>query len=126
MLDRAIAASPANASLLYLKGVLLYQKNQLVPARKAFESSQAALPTHAPTHNNLGVILYKTRAQMAALLEFDKAMQADPGNEQILDNVLEALHALPPSYATNSTAKKVAAHFSEQEAALRQAFAEES
>lgn len=123
MLDKAIAASPANASLLYLKGLILYHQNQLVPARKAFESSATALPSHAPTHNNLGVILYKTRAQMAALLEFDKAMTADPGNEQVLDNVLEALHALPRSYANNATAKKVAAHFTEQEATLEQKMA---
>ena len=119
LIDNALAANPASPALLYLKGVVLYRQNQLVPARKAFESVASAFPQHAPTHNNLAVILYQTRSQMPALQEYDKAMLADPGNRQILDNVAEALHALPASQAKNDLAKKVAADFNAQDAGLQ-------
>jgi hypothetical protein len=119
MIDKALTASPGSAALLYLKGVVLYKQNQLVPARKAFEAAAQALPEHAPTHNNLAVVLFQTRAQMPALAEYDKAMLADPQNRQVLDNVAEALHALPAAQAGNAITKKVVAHFQEQDAALQ-------
>jgi hypothetical protein len=119
LIDKALATNPASPALLYLKGVVLYRQNQLVPARKAFEPVASAFPQHAPTHNNLAVILYQTHSQMPALLEYDKAMLADPGNRQILDNVAEALHGLPPAAVKNELAKKVAAHFNEQDAVVQ-------
>jgi len=118
LIDKALATNPASPALLYLKGVVLYRQNQLVPARKAFEPVASAFPQHAPTHNNLAVILYQTHSQMPALLEYDKAMLADPGNRQILDNVAEALQALPASLSKNELAKKAAADFKEQDSAL--------
>lgn len=119
LIDKALATNPGSPALLYLKGVVLYRQNQLVPARKAFEPVASAFPEHAPTHNNLAVILYQTHAQMPALQEYDKAMLADPGNRQILDNVAEALHGLPASQAKNDLAKKVAADFNQQDAGLQ-------
>jgi Flp pilus assembly protein TadD len=117
--DKALASAPNNPALLYLKGVVLYRQNQLVPARKAFETVAQAFSEHAPTHNNLAVILFQTHAVMPAMLEYDKAMLADPQNRQILDNVAEALHALPASAANNPLAKKVKAEFDEQDAGLQ-------
>jgi tetratricopeptide (TPR) repeat protein len=119
LIDKALAASPGSAALLYLKGVALYKQNQLVPARKAFEAAEQAMPEHAATHNNLAVVLFQTRAQIPGLAEYDKAMLADPQNRQILDNVAEALHSLPGSQANNTVVKKVVAQFQEQDAALQ-------
>lgn len=119
LIDRALGVTPNNPCLLYLKGVVLFRQNQLVPARKAFETVAQVLPNHAPTHNNLAVILYETRAQMPALLEYEKAMLADPQNQQVLDNVAEALHALPASSANNPLTRKVKAEFDEQDASLQ-------
>ena len=119
LIDKSLASAPNNPALLYLKGVVLYRQNQLVPARKAFETVAQAFSDHAPAHNNLAVILFQTRAQMPALLEYDKAMLADPQNRQVLDNVAETLHALPASAANNPLTKKVKARFDEQDASLQ-------
>lgn len=124
-LDKALASAPENPALLYLKGVVFYRQNKLVPARKAFEGAEAQLPDHGPTHNNLAVILWQTHAQMPALLQYDKAMLAEPNNRQILDNVTEALHALPPEHQHSDLTKKVVQHYNDQEAALEGQMAEQ-
>jgi hypothetical protein len=118
-IDQALAASPNSPALLYLKGVASFRQGQLPAARKAFEAVAAAFPQHAPTHNNLAIVLYQTHAAMPALLEYDKAMLSDPNNRLILDNVAEALHGLPPAMAKNELTKKVAAHFEEQDAIVQ-------
>jgi tetratricopeptide (TPR) repeat protein len=117
-LDRQLALNPQNPSLLYLKGVLCYRQSQLAPARNAFQAAAAALPEHAPTHNNIAVILWKQRSQMQALSEYDKAMQAGPPDQTILDNLTEAFHGLGPEHQKNDLTKRVVAHYQEQEAAL--------
>jgi len=124
-LDRALAAAPENSALLYLKGIVLYRQNKLVPARKAFEGVEAQLPDHGPTHNDLAVILWQTHAQMPALLQYEKAMLADPVNRQVLDNVTEALHALPPEHQRSDLTKKVVDAYNDQEPALERQMAEQ-
>jgi tetratricopeptide (TPR) repeat protein len=116
--NKGIAAAPGNASILYLQGLVLFHENKMVPARKSFEQVEAALPEHAATHNNLAVILWQTRSQMPAMGQYEKAMLAEPGNQDVLDNVAEALHALPPAAAKNELVRKVLGLFSEQDAAL--------
>ena len=123
-LDKALAAAPGSPSLLYLKGILLFRQQQLVPSRKAFEAVAAQLADHGPTHNDLAVILWKTHAQMPGLAEYDKAMLTAPENRTILDNVAEALNALPVEYRKNSLTKKVVEHFNEQDAGLAKKMAE--
>ncbi len=76
VLDNALSDNPTNISLLYLRGVLLYRQEQLPPSRKAFESVVAVAADHAPTLNNLAVILYRQNAPVAALAQYDKAMLA--------------------------------------------------
>lgn len=121
--DKALAITPKSPQLVYLKGVLLMRQGQLVPARNTFQSVEALLPDNAAAHNNIAVILWKTHAQMPALAEYDKAMIADPGNRTILDNVSEALHALPESYHKNSLTRRVVEHFNEQDAGLQKQMA---
>lgn len=124
ILEKALAASPQNPSLLYLKGLLLFGQNQTPEARKAFEGAAEQAPDSAATHNNLAVVLWRQRQQMSALLEYDKAMVANPQNKTILDNVVEALHALAPDHRTNALTRKVIDRFREQDAALGRAMAE--
>lgn len=124
MLDKALAASPQSPSLLYLKGLLLFRQSQTPEARKAFEQVEAQAPDHAATHNNLAVVLWRQHAQMAALVEYDKAMVADPQNRAILDNVAEALNALAPEHRKNALTRKIVEHFNEQDAALQRTMAE--
>ena len=124
ILEKALAASPQNPSLLYLKGLLLFRQNQTPEARKAFEGVVAQAPDNAAAHNDLGVILWRQRAQMPALVEYDKAMVADPQNQTILDNVAEALNALAPEHRKNAVTRKIVDRFNEQDAALQRTMAE--
>jgi len=116
--DGALKDAPNNPNLLFLKGVILFKKNQLVAARKAFEQVEASEPGNWAVHNNLGVILFQTRAQMPGLAQYDKAMIADPENQRVLDNVAEALHQLPATAMKNDVVKKVVGRFMEQDALL--------
>src|SRR5205085_2309464 len=86
LLDKAIADNPQNAAAFYLRGVMFYRQEQLVPARKAFDAVAALLPDHAPTLNNLGVVEWRQNAAVGALNQYDKAMVAAPASRVILDN----------------------------------------
>ncbi|HEY2586125.1 MAG TPA: tetratricopeptide repeat protein [Tepidisphaeraceae bacterium] len=121
--DKALAIAPQNASLLYLKGVIYFRQNQIVPARDAFQAAAAAEPGNAPIHNNIAVILWKQHAQMTGLGEYDKAMTAQAEDQTILDNVNEALHGLPKEYKDKDLTKRVMEHFNDQDAALRRTMA---
>jgi tetratricopeptide (TPR) repeat protein len=123
-LEKALAASPQNPSLLYLRGLLLFKQNQTPEARKAFENAAAQAPDSGATHNDLAVIHWRQHAQMPALVEYDKAMVADPQNQTILDNVAEALNALAPDHRKNAVTRKIVDRFKEQDAALQRTMAE--
>jgi tetratricopeptide (TPR) repeat protein len=115
VLDKALAVDPQSMSLLYLRGVLNYQQEQILPARKAFEAVTALAPDHAPTLNNLGVVLWRQNAIGAALGYYDRALLAAPGSRDILDNVAEALNALPKDQRDTPITKKLVRHFKEQD-----------
>jgi Flp pilus assembly protein TadD len=124
VVDQALAVSPASGDLLYLKGVILDRQSQTVPARNAYQGAASAMPDHGPSHNNAAVILWKTRQLMPAMLEFDKAMLAAPQSQIVLDNVSEALHALPDEFRKNDLTKRVVQHFNTQDAALQRDMAQ--
>jgi Flp pilus assembly protein TadD len=119
IVDQALSVAPASGELLYLKGVILQKQNQTIPARNAFQAAEAQMPDHGPSHNNIAVILVKTRQVMPAMLEFEKAMTSMPQSQTILDNVAEALHALPDEHKNNAITKRVVALFNMQDAALQ-------
>lgn len=119
VLESALAKDPQSPAAHYLKGLLYYRQDQLVPARKSFEAVLAQLPDHAPTLNNLGVVLFLTRQQPAAMNYYGQAMLTSPGNRRVLDNVAEALHALPEEYRASAPVKKAVKLFNEQDNALQ-------
>jgi Flp pilus assembly protein TadD len=124
VLDRALADDPQNVSLLYLRGVLLYRLEQLPGSRKAFEGVLAQAQDHGPTLNNLAVILWRQNATMAALNDYDAAMLAAPVSREILDNVAEALNALPENQRKSPVVAKVVRHFKEQDDDLQKKLAD--
>lgn len=115
ILDQALTVQPQNGALNYLRGVALFQQSQLVPSRKAFEAAHAALPNHGPTINNLAVVNWQTKQVPAALSLYDLAMQAAPSVRPIMDNVAEALYAVPEDLRATPTVKKVVKRFNEQD-----------
>lgn len=118
--DPVLAEDPGNAGALYLKGVALYRQDQLLPARKCFESVTAAVADHGPTLNNLAVILWKQKQELAAMGFLDRAMVAQPANQRILDNVAEVLNDVPKAAKRSALAKRLAARFDEQEPQVEQ------
>lgn len=124
ILERSLQIDPQNTSFLYLHGVLQYQQELLPVSRKSFESVMTAAPDHAPTLNNLAVILWRQHAPIAALGYYDRAMLAAPVSKEILDNVAEALNALPKDLRENIVTKKVVRHFKEQDDTLQKKMSE--
>ena len=122
LLQQALDVDPKNASALYLRGVVLFRQDQLGPARKAFDSVTKLVPDHAPTLNNLAVILWRQEGHAGALRYFDQAMAAAGDNgpfaEAVLNNVAEALHALPQNLRDNPATKRVVLHFQQRDEAL--------
>jgi tetratricopeptide (TPR) repeat protein len=123
LLDRALQIDPQNISLLYLHGVLTYQQELIPASRKAFEAVIATAQDHAPTLNNLGVILWRQKAMTAALGYYDRALLAAPANREILDNIAEALNALPKEQRDTLVVKKIVRHFKEQDDVLQKKMA---
>jgi len=123
VLREALADDPANSAALYLHGILLYRQDQIMPARKSFEAVAAVVKDHGATLNNLAVIYWKQNQPGMALNEYDRAMVSTPMNRDILDNVAEAINALPDSFKTNPTANRVRQRFTEQDTRLQRELA---
>ena len=123
MIDQALAASPQDPALLYLRALIEYRQTHIIPARNDLQTAEVAAPDSGTIHNNIAVILWKQRSQMPALGEYDKAMLAKPQDQTILDNVHEALHALPAEYRDKDLTKRAKEHFLEQDTALQRTMA---
>jgi tetratricopeptide (TPR) repeat protein len=118
-LDAALAENPQNAAAQYLRGVVYYRQQQPLNARKAFETVAQWTPNHAPTLNNLAVLLWGAKQYAIALNYYGQAMNAAPLTQPILDNVAEALNDLPPAQRDNAVTKKVVLLFNAQDMTLQ-------
>lgn len=123
LVDQVLRVDPDNVSALYLRGLLAFADRKAPAARRSFERVVELLPKHAPTLNNLAVVLWRQNQHVAALNRYDEAMTASPADGQILDNVAEALHALPKNVRKNAAAERVSKRFAEQDADLQQRLA---
>jgi tetratricopeptide (TPR) repeat protein len=123
LVDQILIIDPANASGLYLKGVVLGMQDKFAPARAAFDQVRARLPDHGPTLNNIAVLLFRQKQYLGALAIYTQAMIASPANRDILNNVIEALHAAPDEHQKAEQITRAARHFNEQEPALQQQMA---
>jgi tetratricopeptide (TPR) repeat protein len=120
LLQQALDQDPSNPAGLYLRGVLLYRQDKLVDARKAFEAVDGQVSGHAPTLNNLAVILWRQNQQGAALSYYDQAMLAAPVNKFVLDNVADSLGTMPDDHRRGKAAERVVRRFTEQDTLLQQ------
>lgn len=124
-LDKVLAQDPNNVPGLYLRGLAFYKQKQLGLAKKNLEQVRLQLKTHAPTLNNLAIILWQQKQYPEALAMYEQAMGAAAQNRQILDNVIEALHALPNDEKNSAAAKRVAKRFEEEDALLQKRLEQE-
>ena len=115
MLNSAIQEDPQNATALYLRGLLHYRQDHLMPARRSFEMVNVVVPNHAPSLNNLAVILSKQNQHATALNVYDQAMIASPKNKEVLNNVAEAMYGMPDAVRSTPVAQRVLRRFTEQD-----------
>jgi len=118
-IKQALADDSDNPSALYLRGYLGYKNDLFVPAHADFEHVLKVIGDHAPTLNNLAVTQWRQHNYGAALSLYLKAMAAKPVDQAILDNVVEALQALPANMQGGNLAKKVQALFDDQDKQLQ-------
>ena len=120
LLQQALNEDPTNPAALYVRGVMLYRADKLVEARKAFEEVNRQLQQHAPTLNNLAVIGARQNQHGPALTLYDQAMQAQPVNKFILDNVADELGTMPEDARKGKAVERVIRRFTEQDLVLQQ------
>ena len=111
MLQAVLVDDPQNVSALYLLGIIQLTQDKLGIAKRNFEAVNQMTADHGPTLNNLGVILWRQNQFAAALSWYDQAMAAFPQNREVLDNVAEALHALPDEQKRTAVGIRVARPF---------------
>ena len=119
LIGELLAFDASNASANYLRGVSLFMQDKVGESRQAFEQVRTAMPDHGPTLNNLAVINFRQRQHLGGLALYAMAMSSSPGNKQILDNVAEALHAVPAKDREAKQVSKALALFAEQDTALQ-------
>jgi Flp pilus assembly protein TadD len=119
LLQKALDADPLNPTALYLRGLELFDQKQTVAARKSFENVLSVFASHAPSLNNLAVILWKQNQQMGAMRYYDLSLAEQPPQRPILDNIAEALNALPEDQRRNPLAVRVAQRFAQQDAQMQ-------
>jgi tetratricopeptide (TPR) repeat protein len=118
-IDQLVTVDPTNPAGYYLRGLITFKQDQLGVAKKSFEKTRELMADHGPTLNNLAVIAFKQKQWMGALALYDLAMQATPRSRVILDNVAEALNAVPPKERNGATYLKAAKRFQEQDTELQ-------
>lgn len=125
LLARALADDPGNVAAQYLRGLLLFKQDKIPDARKAFEAVKEVSPDHGPTLNNLAVIQWRQNQHMGALTLYLATMQALPLNREVLNNVAEALNALPEKERKHQIAQKTFKTWTQQDTQLQQQLAQE-
>lgn len=119
LLQQALAQDPQNVTAMYLRSSLQAEQDQLVAARKGLEEVLTLVPDHAPTLNNLAVVLWRQKQPSASLMRYDRAMRVSPRNKWILNNVAEALHAMGEDAVRGSAARKAKERFEAQDRQLQ-------
>jgi tetratricopeptide (TPR) repeat protein len=117
-LQLAMDDDPDSVSALYLRGLMQFNDKQLPAARKSFEAVNAQI-AHAPTLNNLAIVLYRQAQQLAALKLYDQSIQLAPLNRDLLDNVAEALQALSDEQRNTAIAMRLQQDFLVQDQQLQ-------
>jgi tetratricopeptide (TPR) repeat protein len=125
ILQQALEDDPECAAALYLQGVAQYKQDQVAQARKSFDGVNQVVQSHAPTLNNLAVIAWRQKSFVVAMSFYGQAMMATPQAKEILDNVAEALNAIPDDNKKAPVVIQAVSLFADQDAQLQQTAAQQ-
>ena len=114
----ALDVDRGNASALYLRGVMAFDDGDVPAARRAFEAVDRQVPNDGPTLNDLAVVLSRQNRPVAAMIRFDAAMKASPGDRRVLDNVAIAMRLLPVEAARAAAVVRAVDRFRDQDSDL--------
>ena len=115
LINQAIAEDSQNAAAHYLRGLLHFRQDHLMPARRSFETVNTLVPNHAPTLNNLAVVLARQNQHAASLNTYDQAMTTSPRNKDLLNNVAESIYGMPDSVRDTPVWNRALRRFTEQD-----------
>jgi Tfp pilus assembly protein PilF len=119
IVDAAVAASdPPDPAAAYFKGLMAFNEGDIPTARKSFDAAVAGTSNHAPSLNNLAVVMMRQNQIPAAMNLYIRAMQAAPNDPRILDNVAEALNSSSDDAKLAAAVKKTVAVFSPLDMAM--------
>ncbi|HQY89074.1 MAG TPA: hypothetical protein PK402_10470, partial [Tepidisphaeraceae bacterium] len=120
LIDEQLAKNPSDISFIYLDGVLKLRQGEFGAARKSFEAVSRVAREHAPTLNNLAAAHFGLRRETGAINPLDRALQAAPGVQALIDNAAELLHTLDRTPPRNLPTDRLLRRFAEQDRALQQ------
>ena len=89
-----LRAEPSDVSALYLLALLDHRRGDVVSARERYETLADREPRHAPTLNNLAIVLVDQNQLPRAAVFMERALAASPGSKSLLDNAAELLHLI--------------------------------
>jgi len=89
-----LLASPHNAKILYLCGVVAMKGGKLLEARADLEQSLSVRPDEAQTHEALGVVLAQLNEIAGAKEHFERAIALGDNTPEAKANLAKAVEAL--------------------------------
>ncbi|MEM6562646.1 MAG: tetratricopeptide repeat protein, partial [Planctomycetota bacterium] len=110
--------NPREVSSHYMLGLLQTRAGNLAAARRSFEEAAELAPGHAPTANNLAVVLVKQNQYPRALLFLGQALRDAPDTKSLLDNAAELLELTPADRRDTEVFAVVKKQFETQDAIL--------
>lgn len=125
LINQIIDVDPNNAAAFYLRGLVDCDNNQPLTAEKDFAVVATVVPRHGPTLNNLAVLSFHVGHFGTAAQQYGMALQCDPMDRRVIDNVAEMLHDFP-SNLNLPELRALQAEFAQQEAALEHLMAKQN
>lgn len=119
LLAQALSEQPDNVSFQYLDGALSQRAGDAATARRRYGQVLQLLPDHAPSLNNVAVLLVGQRRVTAAADSLERALRAAPGRAELIDNAVE-LVAMTQGESRNAAVARLTRTLEPQERALQQ------
>ncbi|MEM8874231.1 MAG: tetratricopeptide repeat protein [Planctomycetota bacterium] len=117
--------NPRDVSSHYLLGLMQYRSGDVAGARRSFEEAAVLAPDHAPTANNLAVVLVRQNQLPRAVLALGNALRDAPDTKSLLDNAAELIELVPEAQRDTTVYANLRTRFEAQDRILGSRLAEQ-